>query len=119
MHEMAIALALIEQAEKVAREQGVRAITGITVVVGRLSGTDPDALRAVFDLAAEETLARGAALSVETVEATVNCRACGRSSQPEPPFMTCALCGALDVEVNGGRELYIKAMEVEDVRSEE
>lgn len=68
MHEMAIALALIEQAEKVAREQNARAIPGITVVVGRLSGTDPDALRAVFELAAEETLAAGAALTVEMAE---------------------------------------------------
>ncbi len=65
MHEMAIALALIEQAEKVAREQNARAIPGITVVVGRLSGTDPDALRAVFELAAEETLAAGATLTVD------------------------------------------------------
>jgi hydrogenase nickel incorporation protein HypA/HybF len=68
MHEMAIALALIEQAEKVAREQNARAIPGITVVVGRLSGTDPDALRAVFELAAEETLAAGATLTVDMAD---------------------------------------------------
>lgn len=65
MHEMAIALALIEQTEKVARERNAKSIPSITVVVGRLSGTDPDALRAVFELAAEETLAAGARLEVE------------------------------------------------------
>ena len=80
MHEMAIALALIEQAETVAREQKVHAIAGITVVVGRLSGTDPEALKAVFDLAAEETLAVGARLTVDMAD---------------------------------GRELYIKAMDVD------
>ena len=80
MHEMAIAMALIEQAEKVANEQHARAIAGITVVVGRLSGTDPDALKAVFELAAEETLAAGAPLTVEMVD---------------------------------GRDLYIKAMDVD------
>ena len=68
MHEMAIAMALIEQAEKVAVEQKARAIAGITVVVGRLSGTDPDALKAVFELAAEESLAAGAFLQVDMVE---------------------------------------------------
>jgi len=113
MHEMAIALALIEQAETVAREQKARAIPGITVVVGRLSGTDPDALRAVFELAAEETLAAGAVLTVETVEASVKCQACGKRSYPTPPFMTCVECGALDVELESGRELYIKAMDVD------
>lgn len=120
MHEMAIAMALIEQAEKVAREQDARAIAGITVVVGRLSGTDPDALRAVFDLAAEETLAAGAKLEIEMVEALVKCRECGCQSHPKPPFMTCPACGALDVDVEGGRELYIKGMDVdvEDMRRE-
>lgn len=113
MHEMAIAMALIEQAEQVAREQKARQIAGITVVVGRLSGTDPDALKAVFDLAAGETLAAGATLTVESVGATVRCRVCGKTSAPEPPFMTCVECGAMDVEVKSGRELYIKAMEVD------
>ncbi len=80
MHEMAIAMALIEQAEKVAVEQKARAIAGITVVVGRLSGTDPDALKAVFELAAEESLAAGATLTVERAD---------------------------------GRQLFIKAMDVD------
>lgn len=120
MHEMAIALALIEQAETAAKEQGARAIPGITVVVGRLSGVDPDALRAVFDLAAEETLAAGATLAIELVEARVRCRMCGKQSRPQPPFMTCVECGALDVELECGRELYIKSMDVdvEDGKSE-
>ena len=113
MHEMAIAMALIEQAEAVAREQKARRIAGITVVIGRLSGTDPDALRAVFDLAAGETLASGATLTVERVGASVRCRACAKTSEPEPPFMTCVECGALDVEIVSGRELYIKAMDVD------
>lgn len=68
MHEMSIALALIEQAEKVARERNARAIPGISVVIGRLSGTDPDALRAVFELASEESLAAGASLEIELME---------------------------------------------------
>ena len=62
MHEMAIAMALIDQVEQAAREQKAQAIASITVAVGRLSGVDPDALRAVFELAAEETLAAGAQL---------------------------------------------------------
>jgi hydrogenase nickel incorporation protein HypA/HybF len=81
MHEMSIALALIEQTEKVAHERNARAIPSITVVIGRLSGTDPDALRAVFELAAEESMAAGATLNIELMD---------------------------------GRELYIKAMEIEE-----
>ena len=68
MHEMAIAMALIDQVEQAAREQKAQAIASITVAVGRLSGVDPDALRAVFELAAEETLAAGAQLEVEVLE---------------------------------------------------
>ncbi|MEI6787641.1 MAG: hydrogenase maturation nickel metallochaperone HypA [bacterium] len=94
MHEMAIALALIEQAEKVAREQNARAIPGITVVVGRLSGTDPDALRAVFELAAEETLAAGATLTVDM--------AAGRELYIK----------SMDVDVEEGEEVRGEALNV-------
>ncbi len=113
MHEMAIAMALIGQTEVVAREQNARAIAGITVAAGRLSGVDPDALRAVFDLAAEETMAAGATLTVELIEAEVRCRGCGQRTQPKPPFIACVACSSPDVEIERGRELYIKSIDVD------
>lgn len=113
MHEMSIAMALIEQMEQVAREQKARAIPKVTVTIGSLAGVDAEALRAVFELAAETSVAAGAVLEIEPVQAAVLCRGCGKETVPEPPFLCCGACGGAEVEVVRGRELYIKAMEIE------
>lgn len=113
MHELSIAMALVEQMEKVAHEQKALAVAKVTVTVGALSGVDPEALRGAFPLAAEDTVAAGADLAVEWVEASVRCRACGKSSLPESPFLCCAECGSAEVDIEAGRELYIASIEVD------
>jgi hydrogenase nickel incorporation protein HypA/HybF len=113
MHELAIAMSLVEQAEKVAREQHAVAIPRISVRVGQLSGVDPEALRGAFPLAAEGTPAEGAELVVEVIEARVHCRACGHSSTPSAPFIYCVECRSTEVDVEAGRELYIKSVELD------
>jgi hydrogenase nickel incorporation protein HypA/HybF len=118
MHELSIAMALVEQVEQVAREQKAVTVPRITVTVGQLSGVDPDALRGAFSLAAEDTAAAGAELVVDIVEARVRCRVCGRCSTPTAPFLHCVDCRSTEVEVEAGRELLIKSIEV-DVEVEE
>ncbi len=113
MHELSIAMALVEQMEKVAREQKARAVPSVTVVVGALSGVDAEALAGAFPLAAEGTVAQGAELVITPACASVRCRACGQVTTPELPFLRCGGCGASEVEVVSGRELYIQAMDVE------
>lgn len=113
MHELSIALALVEQMEKVAREQKARAVPRVTVVVGTLSGVDAEALRGAFPLAAEGSIAEGAELVITPVPASVRCRRCGRVTTPDVPFLRCAGCGGCEVDVVSGRELHIHAMDVE------
>jgi hydrogenase nickel incorporation protein HypA/HybF len=81
--------------------------------VGALSGVDPEALRGAFPLAAEDTVAAGAELAIEWVEAAVRCRVCGKTSRPEPPFVYCGGCGSSEVDIEAGRELYIASIEVD------
>lgn len=113
MHELSMAMALVEQMEKVAREQRASAVPKVTVTVGALSGVDPDALRGAFPLAAEDTVAAGAELVIEWVKAAVRCRVCGKTSQPEAPFIYCAGCRSTEVDIETGRELYITSIEVD------
>lgn len=113
MHELSIAMALVEQVEKVAREQKALSAAKVTVTIGALSGVDPEALRGAFPLAAEATEAAGAELEIIRVEASLRCRVCGERSRPETPFLCCAGCGSTDVEVESGRELYVTSIEVD------
>ena len=84
----------------------------IKVTVGGLSGVEPEALELAFPIACEETLAEGAALAIENVPAVLTCRACKQVTHPDLAFMLCAQCGSDDVELEGGRELLLTAVEL-------
>ena len=55
MHELSIALALVEQIEVFAVREGMVSIDFVEVKIGVFSGVDPQALEYVFPLATENT----------------------------------------------------------------
>jgi len=112
MHELSIAVALVGQIETVVANERAARASKITIAVGSLSGVESEALRSVFPLVAEGTVADGAELIIEEVAARVRCRACSHESQADNYFMGCARCGSRDVELSAGRELNITSVEV-------
>jgi len=113
MHELSIAVALVRQVEEVAAQEGATRVTRITVVVGKLSGVEPEALRFAYPLAAEGTVAEGAELVVEALPLTLRCRTCGVSAEADEPFPICGACGSVDVEIGDARELRIRTIDIE------
>lgn len=61
MHELGIAQGIVELVAE--KSEGARVVR-VVVVVGRLVAVLPDALRFCFELAAEGTVAEGAALEI-------------------------------------------------------
>ena len=112
MHELSIAVALVEQVESVIANEHATRATKVVIAVGSLSGVEPEALLGVFPLVAEGTAAEGAELVVVPVAARVRCRACGKESPTDHYFMECAVCGSRDVELSAGRELNITSVEL-------
>jgi hydrogenase nickel incorporation protein HypA/HybF len=107
MHELSIAQALVEQIEAAATKEHAQRVVRVVITVGALSGVDPEALRSLFPLVAEDTVTAEAELVIE------RCRACGQEAPAENAFIRCALCSSRDVELVAGRELYIKTVEFE------
>ncbi|MFF3615734.1 hydrogenase maturation nickel metallochaperone HypA [Streptomyces sp. NPDC002580] len=106
MHELSIAVAVVEQVERAGRERG-RPVVSLTLRIGELAGVVPEALDFSFGLAAEGTALAGARLLIETVEARAHCDGCGREAPTGmPPVLWCAGCGAT-VTLLSGRELEI------------
>ncbi|MBN1770928.1 MAG: hydrogenase maturation nickel metallochaperone HypA [Deltaproteobacteria bacterium] len=112
MHELSLAVALVEQVGEICRKERAERALRIEVVVGALSGVERDPLEFCFPLAAENTVAAGATLVVEEVPVTLACRACGERTRPEVPFIRCMACGSTNVEVVEGRDFLIKTVEV-------
>lgn len=113
MHEFSVALALIEQAEEIARTQEATRIVTISLLSGPLNGIVKESLEFCFPSAAKGTLAEGASLKIEETVLTLFCLQCKKESTPERILLLCSDCGSPDVKILKGREFCIQEMEVE------
>ncbi|MDQ0835160.1 hydrogenase nickel incorporation protein HypA/HybF [Streptomyces achromogenes] len=116
MHEMSVALAVVDQvAEAAGRSAGVTAVRSVRLQVGELAGVVPDALAFSFELACAGTLLEGAELITEAVPGRARCTPCAHEwAVGMPPRLTCPACGATHTELLAGRELRIVDVHWED-----
>ncbi len=112
MHELSLAMALIEELERAAKREGATQVTAVSVVIGALSGVERDPFEFCFPLAAEGSCVEGATLEIEEVPLTVLCRACGAKTEARLPDLSCGKCGDFGVDVIDGREFRVRSMEV-------
>jgi hydrogenase nickel incorporation protein HypA/HybF len=113
MHELAICQALIEQVQRVARDNAARRIVSITVSVGPLSGVEPQLLEHAYPLAAAGTVAEEARLVVVTVPVRVRCRSCRAESEAASNRLLCGRCNDWQVDVIAGEEMLLQRVEIE------
>jgi hydrogenase nickel incorporation protein HypA/HybF len=111
MHELSIADAVVQIVDRHAQGRRVRRVE---LRVGHLRQVVPSALEFAFELVAQGTAAEGAELVMEEVPASVSCAGCDADSTLRAFPAQCARCGSFDVEVTGGEELLVDALELED-----
>jgi len=116
MHELSIAMGLVEAAcEKVAELGPVR-VEALHLRLGALSGVVRQALEFSFELAAAGTAIEGARLEIEEVAVTVLCPRCeGERTLESLQHFRCPDCGTPTPTVVRGRELELTALEVTDL----
>ncbi|MFJ7063312.1 hydrogenase maturation nickel metallochaperone HypA [Streptomyces microflavus] len=121
MHELSIALAVVDQVDGALRERGAERVPvrSLTLRVGELSGVVPEALDFSFGVAAEGTALADARLLIETVEGRARCEGCGRDTATGmPPDLWCGACEQA-MSLTGGRELEIARVVLDDVRPDD
>jgi hydrogenase nickel incorporation protein HypA/HybF len=114
MHEMSIVQALIEQVEaEVAKSGETGRVIGLDLVIGRLSGVHVDSIRFAYQILAPGTIVEGAELRVTEPSAYIDCRACGRREPVVEITMHCPACGSGEIVIEGGRDLLLQSIELE------
>lgn len=115
MHESAIVDALLgEMGREVARSGVKGRVVGVTVVVGRLSGVDPEALKFAFEVLSKGTPTEGAELVVKEVKAVIHCGSCCAEEETDDLFAACPKCGSLEVSIDGPKDLLLESIEIEE-----
>jgi hydrogenase nickel incorporation protein HypA/HybF len=112
MHELSIALSLIEQIEEEAAKHGGGKVEAVYLRIGVLSGVDAQALRFAYELACEGTALAGSRLEIEDIALTVYCPQCATTHTPDPQNILCPRCHLPAQTILKGRELEIRALEL-------
>ncbi len=115
MHELSVVEALIDQVKLELDRAGQHGrVAKLELLVGRLSGANPDSIRFAFGLLAQETVVEGAELVIEEPKAECCCRVCGARTEIDALVIQCPKCAGADITIEGGRELMLQSIELED-----
>ena len=114
MHELSIALSIVETASEEAQRHGGR-VEAVHLRLGAFSGVVKDALLFSWDLACADTPLAGARLEIEEIPVRVWCPTCQFERTLDAEFdLRCPVCGGSDTELRTGRELELSALEIQD-----
>ena len=114
MHELFIALNIVEMAEQEARRRGGVHVSAVHLKVGTLAGIVKEALRFSYGVSCEGTMLEGSELVIEETPAVVYCDSCeAEHSLSSIQAFFCPVCRTPTPNVISGRELELVAMEME------
>ncbi|WP_420476325.1 hydrogenase maturation nickel metallochaperone HypA [Noviherbaspirillum sp. ST9] len=112
MHELSLAESVIQIIEDAAVAQQFTKVRAVWIEVGSLAGVEPDAMRFCFDAVTRDTLAEGARLEIVEVPGKGTCPECGSVHPVANLIDACPQCGSVAVQVEGGRGLRVKELDV-------
>ncbi len=113
MHELSVALSILDIAERECRDGGYTSVAAIRVRVGRGGGILPEALDFAFEAVKANTLAHKARFLIEVVPIGGFCSACGREFETEETFLfACPHCASPSFQIHKGYELQVVELEV-------
>jgi hydrogenase nickel incorporation protein HypA/HybF len=113
MHELSIAISLVEAAGEEAEKHGATGVSAVHLRLGELAGVAKEALLFSYELATEGTALAGSRLVIEDLPVVVFCSTC-RERRPIRSLQSfcCAVCDTPATDVVQGRELDVVALEI-------
>lgn len=118
MHELSIAQSLLDLVLQHVSEDQVELVRCVRVRVGPLSGVDPASLAFCFDALAASGPLPNAQIEIVAVPATAACLECHHRFDLLEPICSCPSCGATRLRAQGGNDLLLGEIVLEDAPAE-
>jgi hydrogenase nickel incorporation protein HypA/HybF len=113
MHELAIAQAILDEAQQQAEAHRAHRVLAIRLQVGELSTAMPEALTFSFEVISKDTCAQDAKLDITRVPWRIRCSSCRKEYRVRDRLPLCPECNSAGGETVSGKELMIMEMEIE------
>jgi hydrogenase nickel incorporation protein HypA/HybF len=113
MHELSIALNILDLAAEEAERHGGGRVESIQLRLGPLSGVVKEALLGAFEIARESSAMPNAELIIEETQLVANCPTCGTSrAVVSVQDLCCTQCGTPSPVLTSGQELELVGLTI-------
>lgn len=113
MHEISIALNIIEIAEEELRKAKGTKIIALNLSVGKLSGVVIESLNFALEASRRDSPLSNAEIIIEELPARMKCLACNHEYEVEDFYSICPKCEEFRHEIISGKELLISSLTIQ------
>jgi hydrogenase nickel incorporation protein HypA/HybF len=115
VHEVSIALGMVDELIKIANENKATKINSVKLKIGKMSGIVTDSLIFAFDaVKLEHSLLSDAEIVIDEIPTICECEDCNTSFEIDNMcFPACSNCESLNVKIISGEEQHIENVELE------
>lgn len=113
MHEMSIALSIVEIASDEALKANAKNINEIEIEIGTISGIEISALEFSLGLAVKNTCLENAQRKIISIPAIAKCLDCNSTFALTTFCEPCPTCGSFTIIIIQGKELKIKSINID------
>lgn len=107
MHELSLALDVIDLVLEEAGKNSVKKVLEIEIEVGDISGVDIDAFTTALGIALKTSVPGNPAILLKRMSGTGICSGCGLEFEMHDLLSLCPACGGLPAEIISGKELKV------------
>lgn len=112
MHELSIAINIVDIAVKEAEKAEAKRITDLDIDVGTLSGVVIEALEFALQEAVKNSILEQAKITINEIHAKAHCNECRKVVGVTYLFEACPHCQSMDLTLTQGQELRVKSLKV-------
>ncbi len=107
MHELSLAMEVIELAVREAEKNRISVILEMEIEVGDLSGVEADTFRSALEMIVRDTILENTLINVVRTPALGYCSNCNNEYEMRERLATCPLCRAYPSAIRGGQDFRL------------
>ena len=113
MHEMSIAINIIDIATREAVKAKAKKVNSIDIEIGSLSGVVVEALDFALQIAVKDSILESAEVNIMEICGRAKCNQCSKEFELKDLYEICPLCGSPDITILQGQEMRVKTMNIQ------
>ena len=113
MHELSMAIEVINLAQREADKNRASSVQEITIEVGDLSGIEANAFESALGLMVKDSVLENAGIIIVRTVGKGKCSSCNLEFKMDQRIATCPECGCFPSEIRGGTEFRVVSLLIE------